>query len=45
MSARGASIAAVLLLVLVATACTEENSTLVTDIGTVGFVLTDPGLS
>ena len=33
------------LLVLAAAGCTEENSTLVTDIGTVGFVLTDPELS
>jgi hypothetical protein len=31
--------------VLAAAGCTEENSTLVTDIGTVGFVLTDPELS
>ena len=45
MSVRGASLAIVLLLVLATAACEELNNSLVTDVGTVGFVLTEPGLS
>jgi len=43
--ARGSSLALVFLLALAAVGCTEENSTLVTDIGTVFLVLTDPDQS
>jgi hypothetical protein len=42
LSVRGASLA-IVLLALTAVACEEENTSLVTDIGTVGFVVTDPG--